>query len=151
MQFFINPIKLRLRPKSHTSRPLKKYVLYSMNVCIMNIIQTYYIRNVVIIIWPNQHQVLCFTVIHKSSPVALWDSKVSIVCTLQNLVGSSRSSGYFLPTLLWVLYYSYILLLSHTVFHLLFPARFWSVHTMDTLLSHEAKGEDLWMSVKRRN
>ncbi len=33
---------------------------------------------------------------------------------------------------------------------LLLLARFWSVHTMNTLLSHEATGEDLWMAVTRR-
>jgi len=37
-------------------------------------------------------QSCCFTVIHKSSPVASWESKVSSGCTLQKLDGSSRSS-----------------------------------------------------------
>lgn len=43
------------------------------------------------------------TAIHKSSPVALWDNAVSVICTLHNHTGSSRSSDYSLPTLLWVL------------------------------------------------
>lgn len=47
----------------------------------------------------------------------------SIICTLHNLAKSRRSSGYFLPTLLQVLwiqtYYSNIHL-SHTVFQLLY-------------------------------
>jgi len=34
---------------------------------------------------------------------------------------------------------------------LLRPVRFWSVHTMDTLQSHEATVEDLWMKAKWRN
>ncbi len=34
---------------------------------------------------------------------------------------------------------------------LLLLAWFWSVHRMDTLLSHEAAGEDLWMAAKQRN
>lgn len=28
---------------------------------------------------------------------------------------------------------------------------FWSVHSMETLLSHEATGEELWMAVNRGN
>ncbi len=31
------------------------------------------------------------------------------------------------------------------------PMWFWSVHTMDALLSHEAMGEDLWIAVTPRN
>jgi len=34
---------------------------------------------------------------------------------------------------------------------LLLPARFWNLHTMETLLSHEATGQDLWMPVKWHN
>ncbi len=34
---------------------------------------------------------------------------------------------------------------------LLFPTRFSSVHLMDTVLSHEAMGEDLSMAVKQHN
>jgi len=33
----------------------------------------------------GQQQLRDFTAIHKSSPMASWDSKVSIECTLQNL------------------------------------------------------------------
>ncbi len=33
----------------------------------------------------------------------------------------------------------------------LFPVGFLSVHSMDTLLSHEAMGEELWMAVKQCN
>jgi len=87
-----------------TSRSLKKYVLYSMNV-----IWTYYIRHVVTIMWPTS--ISCITSIHKSSPVASWNRKVSIECTLQNLAGSSRSSGVFSPTVFRTLrirtYYSF--------------------------------------------
>lgn len=39
----------------------------------------------------------------KSSPEASWDSKVSTVCALRNLAGSSRSSGYFSPTVFRIL------------------------------------------------
>uniref|UniRef100_A0A671NMC1 Ubiquitin-associated and SH3 domain-containing protein B-like n=1 Tax=Sinocyclocheilus anshuiensis TaxID=1608454 RepID=A0A671NMC1_9TELE len=42
----------------------------------------------------------CFTVIHKSSPVASWDSKVSTGCTLQNLARTTWSSRNFSPTVL---------------------------------------------------
>lgn len=34
---------------------------------------------------------------------------------------------------------------------LVFLPRFWSLHPLDTLLSHEATGENLWMAVKRHN
>jgi len=47
-----------------------------------------------------------------------WDSKVSIICRLQNLTGNSRSSWYFLSTLLWVLWVQTYF--CHTVFCLLF-------------------------------
>jgi len=57
-----------------------------------------------------QHPLCHFTAIHKSSPGASWDSKVSIECTLQNLNGSSRSSGDFSLTVFYILciwtYYS---------------------------------------------
>lgn len=43
-----------------------------------------------------------------------WESKVSIVHTLQNLPGSGRSSGYFLPTV------KSDILLSDSVFHFLY-------------------------------
>jgi len=46
-----------------------------------------------------QHQLCRFTIIHKSCPMASWDSKVSIIWKLQNLAGRSRSSGYFLSSL----------------------------------------------------
>jgi len=74
-----------------------------MNVWGVNLI---YIRHVVLIMWPigiNRVASLLFSV-HKSSPVALWDSKVFIICTLQNLTGRSWSSGTFLLTLLWSLW-----------------------------------------------
>ncbi len=32
-----------------------------------------------------------------------------------------------------------------------FSREFWSVHLMDSLLSHEAMGEDLWMAVEWRS
>ncbi len=35
--------------------------------------------------------------------------------------------------------------------NLILPVRFWSAYPMDTLLSHEATGADLWMTVKRCN
>ncbi len=58
------------------------------------------------------------TAIHKSSPVATWDSKVSIRCALKYLTGSSKSSGYILSTVLWILWiqthYSAHILFSHS-------------------------------------
>jgi len=40
-------------------------------------------------------QLPCFTAIHKLSPVASWDSKVSIICTLQNLAEEIAHPGTF--------------------------------------------------------
>jgi len=51
----------------------------------IHIVVLQYIRHVV--------TMLCHVSLHKSSPVASWDSKVSIDCTLQNLNGSSLSPG----------------------------------------------------------
>lgn len=45
-------------------------------MCNMNEIQKYYIRHVVITMWPTN--VNCLAAIHKSSPVASWDSKVKV-------------------------------------------------------------------------
>jgi len=50
-----------------------------------------------------QCQLPRFTAIHKSPPMASWDSKVSIICTLHNLGGNSRSSRDF--SLLFFEYY----------------------------------------------
>ncbi len=51
--------------------------------------------------------------IHKSSPVASWDSKESFDCALQNPVRSRRSSWYFLPIVFHIpcirTYYSLVL------------------------------------------
>jgi len=58
----------------------------------------------------HQRQLVYFTVIHKSSPVASWDRKMFIVHT-----GSSMSSGYFAYSFLSTVN-SDILLLSHDVF-----------------------------------
>jgi len=70
-----------------------------MSVCCLNLIWKYYIRHVVIIMtcgFPASAASLhCHS---KSSPVATWDGKVSIILTLQYLAGNSRPSGYFLPT-----------------------------------------------------
>jgi len=58
-----------------------------------------------------QCQFLChFSVIHKSYPVASWDSKVSIVCT-QNLTGSSTFFYSFMSTVnldILKLFFTYI-------------------------------------------
>ncbi len=50
----------------------------------MNIIWTYCIHHVVNCLMTYQHQLKGVTAIHKSSPVASWESKVSIICTFQN-------------------------------------------------------------------
>ncbi len=68
----------------------KKYVQYSVNVYSIKVIcchchVTY------------QHQLRRFSAIHRSSPMASWNGKMSIVCTLQNHTGSSNPG-----TLLWV-------------------------------------------------
>jgi len=76
----------------------------------MNAIQKYSIRYVVTV----SDQLHRLTVIHKSSPVASWDRKVSIRCTLQNQDGSSKSSCYFFCLLL-LKYYEFGLD-SHTVY-----------------------------------
>lgn len=83
----------------------KKYILYSMNMR-MNKVHMYFIRHVVTVIWPTLfflyfflffltlYVFLFFTLyvtvaslsaIHRSSPVASWDIKVSIECVLLNL------------------------------------------------------------------
>jgi len=41
---------------------------------------------------------ICTSLPLTNSPVALWDSKASIVCALQNLTGCTRSSGCSLST-----------------------------------------------------
>ncbi len=57
--------------------------------------------------------------VHNSSPVALWDSKVSTKCARQNLTISIKSSGYFLSTVFGILciqpYYSFDIPFSHTM------------------------------------
>lgn len=45
----------------------------------------------------------CFWFWQLFHTVALWDSAVSIRSILQNLSRSSRSTGYFSPTVLWIL------------------------------------------------
>jgi len=93
----------------------KKYDLDIMNACSMNVVQIlhspcchYHVT--------FQHQLRHFTAIHKSSPVTSLDSKVSFICTLQNLAESSKSPGY-LPTLLWALWIQ-----TFFFYHILFVA-----------------------------
>lgn len=70
---------------------LYEYVLYSLNVCWITEIQMYL------------HSLCCYygSYHNSSSPVASWDIKVSIRCTLQNVSYSTWSSVYFSPTVLW--------------------------------------------------
>ncbi len=77
----------------------EKYVL-----CSMNAMWRYYIHHVVNVMWPTS--ISCITLLSFTNPPpgALWDSKVSVLCTLQSLAGSSKSSGYFIPTLLLILW-----------------------------------------------
>lgn len=77
-----------------TSRLLKKYVLYSINVCSMNKIWMYKIHHVV----TAMSCCIASPPFKKSFPAASWDSKVSIECTSQNPGGSSRSPRHFSPT-----------------------------------------------------
>ncbi len=48
--------------------------------------------------------------------MASWDSKVSILCTIQNPAGSSRSSGYFFAYSFMSTVNLNILLLTHSVY-----------------------------------
>jgi len=59
-----------------------------------------------------QRQLCRFTSIHKSSPMASWDSKMSIECALQNLTGSSRSFGDFSPIFFHLFLYFSVVILS---------------------------------------
>ncbi len=57
---------------------LKKNILFSINVWGMNVIWTYLPCCHCHVSY--QRQLCCFTAIHKSSPVASWDCKLSIGC-----------------------------------------------------------------------
>ncbi len=90
-----------------TSELLEKYIAFNMIMGSMNEIWMNYIRHVVSVMWPTN--VSCITAVHKSSPVASWDSKVSKKCTLQNLSG--RTIGHIGTFCLLFEYYEF----GHTI------------------------------------
>ncbi len=61
------------------------------------------------------HKLRRFNAIHNSSPMAWWDSKVSIRCALRNLSRSSGPAWYFSASVFWM-WILEILLLSYWVF-----------------------------------
>ncbi len=70
----------------------------------MAVVQTYNIHHGVIIMWPTSWYTYWYA-IYKSSPVASWDSEVSIKCTLKNLTEEVGHLVIFLPTIcLWSSY-----------------------------------------------
>lgn len=97
----LNPKKKKKNTTEQVSL-IVNFITYKGHVCVLG--------------WLPHRQGV-FTIIHKSFPVSSWNSKVSIVCTLQNLTRNSGSSRYFLSTV-----YSDILL-SHTLFHRLFSRK----------------------------
>ncbi len=124
---------------------IKKYVRYSMNVCSMYIIRTYFIMSS---LWPTSVSY------RESSPVALWDSIVSDGYALQNLAGSSsNSSGYVLVTILWILwirtyyslkyYFSPIVAYSHIDAVLL--VNHWIMNPTNSFNNTEERNK--WLSV----
>jgi len=74
----------------------------------MNVIWMYYICHVVIIMWLSWiTSISCLSSLPFTNPLPCPHGIVKSPCTLQNLAGNSRSSGDFLPTLLWVLWHTY--------------------------------------------
>ncbi len=96
----------------------------------------------------NQHQLRNVTGIHKPSPVALWNTKVPIIGTLQNHAGSRSLFGYFLPILFYDCEFEYFFVTY--CFHLLYSTQVCGfgcshIYCCCSVLRIEVKGQRIIM------